>query len=424
MIKFIKIVLVIFSLFLIFLILYKLKTYNKLYDITAHKYYLKYYFISFSLLIFSFLIKFFHKDIVIRIFLVSLSITTGFYLIEITLNLKEFFNRGYDKRSIFKVYKDELKINKNTTITLPPMAFLNRGYNLLPLSHISNNFIIDCNELGYYAINKSDKYGFNNENETWNKKIDFVVIGDSFSYGQCVFRKNNIVSNLELVERKNILNLSMPGNGLLLNFAILKEYLPNIKTNNILWFINDMDFENLVFEKKEKILLNYLYMKNFSQDLINNEDEILKIQNDLFKKRNNKLPLESFLLLNKTKIFVKNIYGFISNKTFDKINYNDDLEKISRNIFDELGILKNKGYNIYIIHIPIKNKIFDKNYNDKFRVITKELSEKNDLNFVNVEEIFEKLNVNEKLNFYSKYHGHFTEEGYKKISDYIYKNLN
>ena len=202
MIKFIKIILVIFSLFLIFLILYKLKNYDKLYDISSHKYYLKYYFISFSLLVFSFLIKFINKDIVIRFFLVSLSIAIGLYLIEITLNLKEFFNRGNDKRSILKVYKDELKINKNTTITLPPMSFLNKGYNLLPLSHISNNFIIDCNELGYYAINKSDKYGFNNENKTWNKKIDFVVIGDSFSYGQCVFRKDNIISNLKLKEKK------------------------------------------------------------------------------------------------------------------------------------------------------------------------------------------------------------------------------
>lgn len=165
-------------------------------------------------------------------------------------------------------------------------------------------------------------------------------------------------------------------------------------------------------------------MKNFSQDLVNNEDEILKIQKDLFKKRNNKLPFESFLLLNKTKIFVNNIYSFISNKTFDKIVYSGELEKISQDIFEELGILKNKGYNIYIIHIPIKNKLFDKNYDDKFKVITKDLSEKNYLNFMTVEEIFEKLDLNEKLNFYSKYHGHFTEEGYKKISNYIYKNLN
>ena len=160
-----------------------------------------------------------------------------------------------------------------------------------------------------------------------------------------------------------------------------------------------MDFENLIFEKKEKILLDYLYMENFSQDLNTSEDEILKIQKELFKKRHNKLPFESFLLLNKTKIFFNNIYSFISNKTFDKINYNNDLEKISHNIFYELGILKNKGYNIYIIHIPIKNKLFDKNYDDKFAVITKELSKKNDLNFISVEEIFEKLNLNEKLNF-------------------------
>ena len=110
-------------------------------------------------------------------------------------------------------------------------------------------------------------------------------------------------------------------------------------------------------------------MENFSQDLNTSEDEILKFKN--FSKRDIiNCPLK-VLHPNKTKIFFNNIYSFISNKTFDKINYNNDLEKISHNIFDELRFLKNKGYNIYIIHIPIKNKLFDKNYDDKFAVITK-----------------------------------------------------
>ena len=100
MIKFIKITLIFFSLILIFAVLYKLKSFDKFYDIAAHRYYLKYYLISFSILIFSFLIKFINKDIVIRFFLVSLSIASGMYLIEATLNLKEIFERGNDKRSI------------------------------------------------------------------------------------------------------------------------------------------------------------------------------------------------------------------------------------------------------------------------------------------------------------------------------------
>jgi hypothetical protein len=332
-------------------------------------------------------------------------------------------NRGNDKRSIKKIYKDELKVNHNTTITLPPTSMLNREYSLLPLSHIPNNFIIDCNELGYYAINKSDKYGFNNDNSTWNKKIDFLMVGDSFSYGQCVFRKNNIASNLMYKKKINILNLSMPGNGLLLNFAILKEYLPKVKTNSILWFVNDMDFENLINEKKEIILLDYLYKKNFSQNLHLKKNEILKIQKDLFKKRNSKLYLESFFSLTKTKIFINNYINVVSKKTFDKIEYTNELEMISKTIFNELGNLKAKGYDIHIIHIPIKNKLLDKNYDNKFKYIAEELSKKNNLNFISVEEIFENLNVKKKLKFYSKNYSHFTEEGYKHISNQISKNL-
>ena len=314
MIRLIKFILIFFSLLLFFLVLYKLLIYEKLFDFYSHRYYFKYYLVSLIIIFIAFLIDLINEEFVKNFFLTFVSLTILFYFIEITLRMIEVNNRGNDKRSIKKIYKDELKVNHNTTITLPPTSMLNREYSLLPLSHIPNNFIIDCNELGYYAINKSDKYGFNNDNSTWNKKIDFLMVGDSFSYGQCVFRKNNIASNLMYKKKINILNLSMPGNGLLLNFAILKEYLPKVKTNSILWFVNDMDFENLINEKKEIILLDYLYKKNFSQNLHLKKNEILKIQKDLFKKRNSKLYLESFFSLTKTKIFINNYINVVLKK--------------------------------------------------------------------------------------------------------------
>ena len=45
---------------------------------------------------------------------------------------------------------------------------------LMPLSGVSNRKTILCNENGYYAIYQSDRYGFNNPDQEWDKqKIEF-----------------------------------------------------------------------------------------------------------------------------------------------------------------------------------------------------------------------------------------------------------
>ena len=52
---------------------------------------------------------------------------------------------------------------------------------ILPLSGISNSETIHCNENGYYSIYQSDRYGFNNPDEEWDKKeIEYLLVGDSF----------------------------------------------------------------------------------------------------------------------------------------------------------------------------------------------------------------------------------------------------
>ena len=43
---------------------------------------------------------------------------------------------------------------------------------------------------GYYAIDQSDRYGFNNEDYLWElDQIDIIILGDSYAYGECVSRK-------------------------------------------------------------------------------------------------------------------------------------------------------------------------------------------------------------------------------------------
>ena len=80
-----------------------------------------------------------------------------------------------------------------------PRESLNKKSNLIYLSGFKNSLTISCNENGYYAIDKSDRYGFNNEDSLWDQdNIDILVIGDSYAYGECVNRKDKSILQIKL----------------------------------------------------------------------------------------------------------------------------------------------------------------------------------------------------------------------------------
>ena len=74
---------------------------------------------------------------------------------------------------------------------------------LLPLSGISNVDTFNCRENGYYSIIKSDRYGFNNPDEVWNKPADIILIGDSFVYGDCVNRPFDLANQMRELNKRN-----------------------------------------------------------------------------------------------------------------------------------------------------------------------------------------------------------------------------
>ena len=67
------------------------------------------------------------------------------------------------------------------------------------------------------------------------KNLDLALFGDSFVMGNCVNKPNDLKSNLKK-EFNSIINLSYSGNGPLLQFATLKEYLPT-GVEKVLFFL-------------------------------------------------------------------------------------------------------------------------------------------------------------------------------------------
>ena len=236
-------------------------------------YYTVFYIISLILIIFSIITFYINEKIKTYLIITLSSIIFALYLFEgyaafygnigvwqlvkkIKL-YKEQTGKQYDTRSTLNVYKDLKDNNESVVFTIAPNYYEEKKF--YSLSGVSNVETIACNENGYYSFYKSDRYGFNNPDNEWDKKdIEFLLIGDSFIHGQCVNRPHDITSVLRTLSKKSALNLGYRGNGPLKEYAILREYLrPGVKY--ILWFYyENSDINDLEDELKSQILLNYI----------------------------------------------------------------------------------------------------------------------------------------------------------------------
>ena len=178
--------------------------------------------------------KSYGKEILKNISLVIFSILLAIYMIEIAYtlyNISSYKFNKWQKQSVYKIYLDYKNSGKDVVVSIPPSTFISKINNedeIYPLSGISNKLTIYCNESGYVKTYKSDRYGFNNPDKEWDKlHFDFVLIGDSYTQGECVNEKDNIAGQLR--NKTGVLNLGYSGNGPLLEYATLREYLKNIK---------------------------------------------------------------------------------------------------------------------------------------------------------------------------------------------------
>ena len=179
--------------------------------------------------------------------------------------------KEFDIRTKLEVYEDYKKKSLSLAIPyLPHNLRSSKSVDFFPLSGPSFIKSIHCNENGYYSIIEADRYGFNNPDYEWNAdKIQYLIIGDSFAFGDCVNRPDDIASVLRKLSGNSVLNLGYRGNGPLMEYATLKEYYPeNKKVQNILWlYFEGNDNYELTIELKNEILKKYLIEPNYKQNL-------------------------------------------------------------------------------------------------------------------------------------------------------------
>lgn len=357
--------------------------------------------------------------------------------------LKKNENKIYDTRNEYDAYIDLKKKYKNIVPAIGPVNNIN-NINILPLGGIANSKTLYCNENGYYAIYQSDRYGFNNPDREWDEEeIEYLLVGDSFVHGACVNRPNDISSVLRAISDKTVINLGYGGNGPLLTFASLREYLkPN--TKNVVWFFYEgNDLKNLHKEINSSILKKYLTNLNYSQNLpykqsrinhllekkIQKKINFLKSHKNMIKVKKyseNTIKISQFIKLFRTrkllsKTFANKPIPKKDNKKFDHWDTNKKVNDTFISILKETNILvKKNNSNFYFVYLPANRRYFDHTFNDNLRTKIKSITNELDIIFIDIhEEVFEKVK-NPKIYFPFGFSGHYNKLGYKKIAERIY----
>ena len=186
----------------------------------------------------------------------------------------------FDTRSRLRVVDELTAAGQDVTLAFLPLAYLSDTFDspdasgrLFPLAGRANTTSVLCNEAGNYPIYDSDERGFNNPRGTWSEaKLDFLLVGDSYTQGICVASEKNIAGRLREVHPRT-LNLGMSNNGPLMMLATLKEYAQSFEPNVVLWiFFGGNDLLDLAEERRTP-LLNYLE-EGFSQGLSDKQQAI------------------------------------------------------------------------------------------------------------------------------------------------------
>ena len=384
--------------------------------------------------------------------LFAFSVLFAFYLCELFLNFNNYLflnsyqkklnnysirknNKPFDFRSSFDFLKNYRKKNARAVLSTNPKLININSKKFYSLSGLSNRETISCNDLGYYMIYRSDRYGFNNPDSIWNnEQIDYMLVGDSFVHGYCVNRPNDIASIMSF--EKKVINLGYAGSGPLHQLAITKEYF--FPSKKILWFFYEgNDLSNLESELNNKYLKEYLrddfkQELKFKQNLI---DEYLLNEFDIFyneqlqkkitdnQNQDQLIKLKQFLKLYKLRLFTKRIFIKENiHKEIIKKNYNLNLYQSYENILKKMRNFSIKNNSeLYLIYLPTVFRYEQKINFDSTRLNIKKIAKKNNVNFIDLHSKFFMSQKAPTKYFSPVRPGHLNTLGYKKISNVIMK---
>ena len=439
-----KIIVLLFFVFLSLSLFFLIKDFNTDESLKGYYNIYLYSFLILSLLFFIAIIL--NNKFKIYLLVIFCSLVSSLYLFEFYIFKKgdiNFLKRDLDNWEN-KFYYLQKEIKKQDAYT----AFSYEDDKIFSLSGLQNSKILMCNESGYWAKYYSDRYGFNNPDNVWERKnIDIVFIGDSFTKGECVNQGSEITSQLRKLQNLNIINLGWQGTGPLRQFATYREFIKDKQTKYIFWvYFEENDLDDLLRERNNKILMEYFNNASFNQNLmsadikkkvfnliLNKHDEFMKKEfeiNDNIKRYTN---LINYIKLYKTRqIILGNLHKkFFENKNNLLIkNYKDENLDFYFKLFDKLSDELSKNTKIVLVYLPKEKYGFTSGFDRSSKIKKTILSEleKRNIDIIDIDTKI-KDNFFNPGDLYPKQHVgmHFNEKGYKfvaeKINEYLIKDI-
>lgn len=229
----------------------------------------------------------------INIFLAIVFSGVGIYAAEFILQILPptlFLPRSFDRRTKLEVVSDLRKEGIESFPSIHPMHLLEDppiidGVPLIPVSGMPRTKTVLCNELGEYYIPDTDRFGFVNPDSVWDSpKFQMALIGDSFTNGLCAPDARNY-SEILRSRYSPLINVSQNGNGPLVEYASLREYVEPLKPKIVLWiYFEGNDPQDLSREMNNQILLSYVRDLNFTQNLRKRAEEIRHVYRDYLER--------------------------------------------------------------------------------------------------------------------------------------------
>ncbi|WOS64942.1 SGNH/GDSL hydrolase family protein [Sinorhizobium fredii] len=157
---------------------------------------------------------------------------------------------------------DTLRRNKNMVpgFTLRSLNRLS-GTDELPealLSGFPSTQVVLCTSKGGVVSYTADRYGFNNPDDVYNRRLDLMLLGDSFVEGFCLPPGEDLASSVR-AGGAAAASIGIRGNGPLVELAMLGRFGEVLRPRHVMMvFVEGNDWENLERELAVPWLLEAL----------------------------------------------------------------------------------------------------------------------------------------------------------------------
>jgi hypothetical protein len=360
---------------------------------------------------------------------------------EIPINVQEIYP---PQKTVFYLngVRSDIKINIGPGSNYPYRKNLLDKLGFFPLSGLSHSKISVCNELGYWPILKTDRFGNNNKIEIEEAKV--LIFGDSFGEAACV----NQESSIQSVMTKNRLptySFSNGGISLPITAASFFEHIDlakNADTVIYLYYINDTGRGSQSLRKeiqnpyinaylkdgyRQPNYINKYLSKNTQQEMQNySEKKITETSALSWATRNSDPPTFAYSLVNSLKL---NWYIFMLYETHIL-----DLDKLERKVIKNLlsrmkKVAETSGKQFLVASIPVCK---DENNNQINKVLpglaknVEDIAIKLDIKIIDLSGAFVDCSqyIRHRPNIMNSPSGvHFDENGYQLIAKALHKAL-